>query len=469
MKKILSILLAVMMLLSMASFTVFAAETPAFQRNFDGNGEMSIAGEYEVKANTSALIAEGQTLYLDPGAVLNVYGELIVDGMIVSRGGDLIVKYDTANKKPGVLLHSENVYNSSPVLTTEEWYSMNPEGTHSAHCFAEIFFPSRTDPVYSGLVTNDEHIFSPRYMWSATGSSYEDVYEKGDGDPAHPAVNKFNTETPSEPTIVRNVYSSINGSAAVIAVPLNQYLFAQSYITDATGAKSKKYDSTVISMYLENVAMDHYGAMNRAKITTAGAVSYKMRKVINTTGAVRIDYVKWDNDDDFLSTFRIYLPTGTGYSVFGRLDDSSAGVISADGQTVRLKYGRPFEFRLQIDEKYSQSDYHVYLIKTYAWNDDVYTDASFAEMAAAQKDLEPEMRFVWDFDDLPSDGVPGLSVDAHGYYHIDSVTDEYTVFVTGVAENETIEFAGGLMETLRNIFDAFKRFFEMILNFFKIG
>ena len=140
----------------------------------------------------------------------------------------------------------------------------------------------------------------------------------------------------------------------------------------------------------------------------------------------------------FLNTYRIDLPNKEGYTVYGR-----EGEVGATDQTVYLKYGKPFSFRVEIDPAYDKSPYKVYIVSGYGWTN-MDTDTIL-------KDLQP------------------AQPDSDGYYTIPSVESDYTVFVIGVIENATVEKVGGIFEQVKSIFEMIRKFFAQFLAMFGIN
>ena len=141
---------------------------------------------------------------------------------------------------------------------------------------------------------------------------------------------------------------------------------------------------------------------------------------------------------DFLNTYRIDLPNKEGYQVVGR-----EGELGATDQTVYLKYGKPFSFRVDIDPAYDKSPYQVYIVSGYGWTN--------MDTSTILQDLEP------------------AQPDSNGYYNIPSVESDYTVFVMGVIENATVEKVGGIFEQVKSIFEMIRKFFAQFLALFGIN
>ena len=70
--------------------------------------------------------------------------------------------------------------------------------------------------------------------------------------------------------------------------------------------------------------------------------------------------------------------------------------------------------------------------------------------------------FAWKFEDFRDGEQQKAYIDSYGVYHIASVDDEYTIVVSGVASNEAISLSANIMDTIRNLLNAIKQFFERI-------
>ncbi len=184
-----------------------------------------------------------------------------------------------------------------------------------------------------------------------------------------------------------------------------------------------KYDDSKMTVFVNGVEVP-YGR---------GSCSFRV------TTAVDIAFRGWTGENDFLNTFNIHLPSGEGYAVYGR-----EGEQSAVGETVQLRYGQPFAFRVEIDPEYDMSVYEVYIYDGYGWIS-----------------LDPNNQ------DLS--GITPAKPDKYGYYVIDSVKGELQIQVKGVVKNETILMVGSILDLVKNIYDMIAGFFQEILAFFGLA
>ncbi len=254
---------------------------------------------------------------------------------------------------------------------------------------AEIRFPSLEKAGLSGRI-------EVSYGSSENGNIYEDL----DG------------------TVVFNKVSA-NGSS--VYAPLNQYIYIKASIIEPD-LTYDKYDDALMNVYYNGVGVPYTQGSHHTMLTTSGDITYS----------------KWVKDSDFLNTFNIYLPTGEGYTVYGR-----EGEQSADGETVKLKYGQSFSFKVEIDPEYDMSAYEVYVYNGYGW-----TNLDTTELL---KDIAP------------------AKPDEYGYYHIPEVKGEHTIYVVGVVKNETLLMVGDILDMIRNVFEMITGFFAELMGFLGIS
>ena len=266
---------------------------------------------------------------------------------------------------------------------------VNGNGT----ALAQIRFPSLEKAGLSGKI-------EVSYGSSENGNIYEDL----DG------------------TVVFNKVSA-NGSS--VYAPLNQYIYIKATINEPD-AMYDKFDDSLMNVYFNGVGVPYTQGSHHTMLTTSGDITYS----------------KWVNDFDFLNTFNIYLPTGEGYTVYGR-----EGEQSADGETVKLKYGQSFSFKVEIDPEYDMSAYEVYVYNGYGW-----TNLDTTELL---KDIAP------------------AEPDEYGYYHIGKesggIKGEYTIYVVGVVKNETLLMVGDILDMIRNVFEMIAGFFAELMGFLGIS
>lgn len=214
---------------------------------------------------------------------------------------------------------------------------------------------------------------------------------------------------------------SVSDSGETVYVSLNEYVYVKAAINEPDPAYDK-FDDALMQVYVNNMPQAYGQGVYNFKVVSSSDISYS----------------PWTTDNDFLSTFEILLPTGEGYAVYGR-----EGEQSALGETVKLKYGQTFSFKVEIEPEYDMSAYEVYIYNGYGWtNLDPSQDLA---------DIEP------------------AKPDEYGYYSIKDVKGPHTVYVVGVVANETILMVGNILDMVKNIFEMISAFFAEILAFFGLA
>lgn len=231
--------------------------------------------------------------------------------------------------------------------------------------------------------------------------------------------NIYEDLSTTDPNFFKKV--PVSGSSAY--APLNQYLYIKATIIEPDKTYDK-FDDALMNVYFNGVGVPYTQGSHHTMLTTSGDITYS----------------KWGKGDDskFLNTFNIYLPTGEGYTVYGR-----EGEQSADGETVKLKYGQSFSFKVEIDPEYDMSAYEVYVYNGYGW-----TNLDTTELL---KDIAP------------------AKPDEYGYYHISEIKGEHTIYVVGVVKNETLLMVGDILDMIRNVFEMITGFFAELMGFLGIS
>ena len=256
---------------------------------------------------------------------------------------------------------------------------------------ADVTFPSLADAGLTGQV-------NVYYAFSTTGSIYEDQTEGFEAN-----------------------YDVVPPTGVTKQVSINQYLYVKVDILEPE-APFDMYDNSKLLVKFNNIPVEYTQGSSHALVTSS----------------INVTYGEWTKDADFYNEFNIYLPTGEGYTVYGR-----EGEQSADGETVKLKYGQPFSFKVEIDPEYDMSAYEVYIYNGYGWtNLDPSQDLA---------DIEP------------------AKPDEYGYYTISEIKGEHTVYVVGVVANETLLMVGNILDLVRNIFEMISEFFGELLGMLGLG
>lgn len=216
-------------------------------------------------------------------------------------------------------------------------------------------------------------------------------------------------------------YANLNIDTAGrnVYMPLNKVLYIKAEVIE--NGDEDKYDDQYQKVFLSGVEMPYGQGMHSLTLYNAGNITFS----------------DWD-EEVCLRQFKIEIPSKDGYAVYGRYGEQSLG------SAVYLKYGKPFSFRVEVDENYDKSPYAVYIVEGYGLTD------SPSNLVSKLK-LDPE------------------TPDADGYYTIDSVKNDYTIYVIGVIDNETVDKVSGIFEMVKNVFDMIVRFFNQLLSMLGIS
>ena len=262
--------------------------------------------------------------------------------------------------------------------------------TNNGIAQAKVVFPSLESVGLNGKI-------EVSYAVSFSGSAYDDIQEG--------ALS----------------YTPVSADGEDIYMPLNEYLYIIAHIIEPVAGRDK-FDDALMKVRLNGVEIPYTQGNHHTLLTVGGAITYS----------------QWTSDNDFLNTYRIDLPNKEGYTVYGR-----EGEVGSTDTTVYLKYGKPFAFRVELDDAYSKSPYEVYIVRGYGWTN--------MDTSTILADLEP------------------AKPDADGFYTIPSVESDYTVFVIGIVANETTEKVSGIFEQVKSIFDMIRKFFAQFLAMFGIN
>lgn len=372
MKKTISVILAVIMALCCMPFAAFAADTDTV---FDKSGMFA----------SSDQLVSGKIYRIESGVTMTVPSEMtlyIPTGakLYVDENAKLVVNGNIVTQ-PGSQMYIEGVLVGAA----------NVGG--SGECYAQYRFPALSD---EGLVKADG---TPRIKVSFAASVNGNAYD----DQQSPLT-----------------FTSVPDAGAKVYIPLNQYVYIKAHIIEPDETKDVKFDDALMNVYANGVGVQYTQGSHIMKVGSSADITYG----------------NWTTDDDFLSTYKIYLPSNKGYTVYGR-----NGEHSELGETVYLKYGQSFSFKVEIEPEYDMSQYEVYIYNGYGWTD-LDTDTLLKDIAPAKPD-------------------------EYGYYNIESVKGDTTIYVIGVVKNETITLVGDILSMIRSIFETIKAFFEQFANMFK--
>lgn len=448
MKKILSVLLAVVMVFGIVPVAALAATADAVEitaETYANSSSVTLGGgrDYKIVAGSRVLIKETDTWTVSAGSTLYVAGYLDIKGTLNVYGYVIYVDNGEVTAK---------CWSDDNGATYKHCKIVNPknicnETGAGQHYFAEVHIPSPSK--YPGF-TDASHKLTVKYLCSVSGSGNDylksDLYLDSvdpDGTGAAPEL------------YFADVYTSpdYNSSTGILKVRLNQYLFLH-FDFLVNGRPSKKYDGDRMSIYYNRLRVKSNQGVCSYLIDVPGDVEFKPAVLADIPNS---SFNVW-KDSYFLRQERIYIPSGSGYSAFG-----VNGEVSADDQTVRLNYGDEFKFRVTIDDQYSDSAYNVYLVKGYKWDERNHADSMEALLDEVYIDENgTPQNFVWKFEEYKDGEQQKIYIDQYGVYHISAVDDEYTIVVTGVVSNDTLSLTANIMDTIRNLLNAIKQFFERV-------
>ncbi len=334
----------------------------------------NMPANYSLVSFSEYTIEEGTTVVIPADATLQVVNSA---KLTVKKGGSLIINGTAIVHEGGELIVEGNIQNADKI-------------TNRGRAVAKINFPSLEEAGLNGII-------NVSYASSYSGSAYDDV-----------DANSLS-------------YTPVSAAGESVYMPLNEYMYIIAHIIEPQENRDK-FEDALMKVRLNGVEIPYTQGNHHTLLTVAGDITYS----------------QWTNDNDFLKTYKIDLPSKEGYTVYGR-----EGEVGATDKTVYLKYGKPFAFRVELDEAYSKSPMEVYIVAGYGWTN--------MDTTTILKDLEP------------------AKPDSDGYYTIPSVESDYTVFVLGVVANSTVEQVGGIFEQVKSIFEMIRKFFVQFLAVFGIN
>lgn len=259
MKKVLSVILAVVMLVGCLPFTVFADNTVTFTTSgqFTSSDQLLSGTTYvitngatmTVPSDLNLNISAGVTLKVDEGATLDVLGSVTIYGF------GTLTAY-------GKISHSDHIFINKDT---------NGEEDPNAVAKVQFRFPD----------LNDDAI---KLADKITVSIDFDGIDESD--------------------------KNVPATGKTILVPLNKEIRVNAHIIEPRVDRDK-FDDSLLKLKLNDVGFTY------EKGKEAGTGYYSTTA---TTGG-DISYAKWTQDVDFLTTKRIVLPSGEGYEVLPRYPD----------------------------------------------------------------------------------------------------------------------------------------------------
>lgn len=406
MKKIISVILCAVMLLCMVPAAAFAENKDFTPTDvFTSSNQLESNNTYNIVSGLAMEVPAGFTLYVPANATLNVKsgasleikGNVVVlmDGQLNVEEGAVLTVSGALNIEAGGNFEVSGTVKGASKVTADK----------AANAKVNVVFPALSEYMLDGKV---------EVSYLSNPEAYADITQ-ADG------------------------FKTVPDGGDSFAVDFNDYLYVKAHIIEAANdsgspdAGRDKYDDALLKVTLNDIGIPYASGVYYTQIGTASTIGYSY----------------WKNEDDFLTTKLISFPTGEGYEVIGR-DGETAG-----DSGLKVKYGQPFSFRVEIDEAYDMSDVKVYVYNGYGWLKINPNQAADEELPGIPEDIK-----------LLS-GIPAAQPDADGYYTIKRVTGDITISVVGVVKNETINLIGNILDTIRNIFNLLKEFFESIFSGFK--
>ena len=318
MKKVLSVVLAALLVACCLPFSVFAASSqetllPGAFDELDSTSPnyklLQSDMEYIIPSGTTVTIPSGRTVYVPSNARLTV----MENGILNVLGSIVVLNFGS--------IYADGMINGSDGITL---------GGNGAAAMVQFRFP---DLDAAGVNLQDKITVSATY----------DTYTEN---PDH----TFSTTTEND-----NDFYQSSPQGKSIYVPLNTQIKIYAHINEPD-AVHDKFDDSLLKVSLNGVGLSY---VTGDKIGTG----YFTTKA--TTGGA-ISFAKWTNDSDFLTTKKIILPSGEGYECVPRYPDQ---VQKTQDGTIVVKYGDPFSFKVELDEAYDMSSYEVYIYNGYGWLD----------------------------------------------------------------------------------------------------
>ena len=415
MKKILAVVLSAIMLFCCIPFMSTAVEE---------KGVIEITGSEVATANNWNTIFNDKNIVIEDGGTLTIaYGSTIIlpddititinkGGKLVSKG-PLVINNSIVNVEAGGIFEAQQIvqinhnakFYAHGKLIGAEYISV----AQGAEAYVYLSFENVYGINISKESDEKQETLGDRvvisYGISQNGNLYDDLTGNVTFEPV-PFSEEENEEGKYAPY--------------VIEAPLNQYFYIKADIIDPEDEPGK-FDDSLFKVYVNEFEAPFSQGSHPFIATSSGNVTYSV----------------WKSDYDFLKTYRIHLPSDDGYKVYGRSNEQSAL-----GETVELKYGQPFSFRVEVDPEYDMSVYEVYIYNGYGWIGLDPTNPEGGNLA----------------------GITPVEPDEWGYYNM-IIKGDSTVYVTGIMPNETLLMVGGILDMVRNIFEMFAGFFGEILSY----
>ena len=405
MKKILSVLIACVMLITCIPFSASAAEeisgTEVVNQPWTVTGDIVRKGTRTV--TTTMTVYEGATVTIAKGAALIFTGSaarLINNGTVrVNGGGTLTLSGD------GTAAQATFVNNAKGVLALDNGAECTLARSSSGFNYGNIKNIGRMD--IKGTLTHQVHIFGAfkenySYIETWNRQSFETSFAVSYYIPGENDKDLDYTDTSS------TKYIAVDKDGVTVPVIHGQKLY--------------------ICVIPEEGAEGDWVDVGRMQVVAGGQSVATTDLVNNDRGVFCVSPINSMDLEvystsykDLVKIFDITLPRTEAYYV-----------ISKDGDVdeVKVEYGKTFSFRVVLSEDYDKSDYYCYVNTLY---------------------MEPDEFGYYD--------VTGPIL-SEGMATEGGVQDDISIQVMGVAANERQEMIGSLVGFIQEIFSVFKEIFS---------
>lgn len=309
---------------------------------------------------------------------------------------------------------------------------------------AEVIVSGNNETTYGtllvdGIIVHSENVAPGKYGQAKVQIRFPSLAREGLQDIIRVWYANSTSNNAYENLTSGFTYVRVDDAGQNVYVPLNQYLYIKAEIISEVPAnikddpvlmaewlKAKKWDDAKMNVYLNRVNVPYAAEAHMVQAVSAGNITYSA----------------WTDPDKFLKDCRILLNAGTGYTVYGRDGEEGTAVV---------KWGMPFSFRVEFDEDYQMSsttaDVYIY---------DGYGVVSYNNDPTGVNNVN-----AYTLEAKP---------DASGYYTIPAVKGDYTIYVNMLAiPDEKVTQIGGILQTVRSVFEMIINFFRQIANMFGIG
>lgn len=439
MKKLLSVILCIVMVAAVVPLAVSAAGDYTYTSSGDLNvtdfnarvaagtdvfyiGDNSGAGAVALvlAAGKSMSIPADVQLVVNSGSTLTVNGSIESFGSILCYGTITVTNGSITNRgviSIGDALHKTGALNINKNLGLITGDDSNTNIYGKMNVIGGSITTYGSIKVYGVLENGADRITSAGQGKCECQVRFPNLTDRGLQNVI--TVNYNISQSTDEYTDIKGlnyVPSGTESASASILVPFGTYLYIQAAINESTA--TDKYDDSKFPVYYNGTRLIFGSAGYSVCATTSGDV----------------EYGTWGDGNQYLNTYKVLLPNGEGYSVYSRTGETD---------TLTVKWGQSLAFKVEIDEEYDQSAYEVYIYDGYGW------------LGGATGDLFK--------------GINPVQPDEYGFYNLESIEGDHTIYVVGIMKNETINMVGNILDTLKNVFNMIMELLQQFFAFFQNG